>query len=129
MIKILQTRLRLKYQIIVIIKKPREESLEFNESDNQANARYEKLSMISVPKDVPTTPSDNSFEQKTPSETFLSLDRISTEPINKNTPTTNKSEALKNDGGTVFTDVKKNSPLFSRNAQKLKQYAAIEINS
>lgn len=98
-----------------------EELLEFDKNANETNARYEKQSMVSMSKDVPTTPAVNSFEQKTPSETFLSLDRISTQPINKNTPT-NKSEAPRNDGDiNVF--IVKRSPPFSENAQKNKQFA------
>lgn len=99
-----------------------EELLEFDKNANETNARYEKQSMISMSKDVPTTPAVNSFEQKTPSETFLSLDRISTQPINKNTPT-NKSKAPKNNGDiSVFTIIKR-SPSFSENAQKNKKFA------
>lgn len=99
-----------------------EELLEFDKNADETNARYEKQSMVSMSKDVPTTPAVNSFEQKTPSETFLSLDRISTQPINKNTPT-NKSEAPRNDGDiNVFTFVKRR-PSFSENAQKNKQFA------
>lgn len=99
-----------------------EELLEFDKNADETNARYEKQSMVSsMSKDVPT-PAVNSFEQKTPSETFLSLDRISTQPINKNTPT-NKSKAPRDDGDiNVFTIVKR-SLSFSENAQKNKQFA------
>ncbi|EFN69655.1 hypothetical protein EAG_11992 [Camponotus floridanus] len=103
-------------------RKVTEELLEFDKNAVETNARYEKQSMVSMSKDVPTTPAVNSFEQKTPSETFLSLDRISTQPINKNTPT-NKSEAPRNDSDiNVFTSVKRR-PSFSENAQKNKQFA------
>ncbi|XP_070160125.1 uncharacterized protein [Polyergus mexicanus] len=106
-----------------------EKLLEFENVD-ETSARYEKQTMVSssMSKDVPTTPAVNSFEQKTPSETFLSLDRISTQPINKNTPT-NKSEASRNDGDiNVFTIVKK-SPSFSEKARKNKQFVIRKINS
>lgn len=100
------------------------------ENVDETKACYEKQSMVSssISKNVPTTPAVNSFEQKTSSETFLSLDRISTQPININTPT-NKSEAPRNDSDiNVFTIVKK-SPLFSENAQKNKQLVTHKINS
>ncbi|KAM0733308.1 hypothetical protein ACS0PU_012857 [Formica fusca] len=107
-----------------------EKLLEFDENVDETNARYEKQTMVSssMSKDVPTTPAVNSFEQKTSSETFLSLDRISTQPINKNTPT-NKSEAPRNDGDiNVFIIVKK-SPSFPEKARKDKQFVIRKINS
>lgn len=52
----------------------------------------EKQSTVSSKKNVPTTLAVNSFKHKTPSKTLLSPHRISTQPINKNTLTTNKFE-------------------------------------
>ncbi|KAL6448461.1 hypothetical protein ACFW04_000402 [Cataglyphis niger] len=103
--------------------------LEFDENVNETNTRYEMQSMVSssMSKDVPTTPAVNSFEQKTPSETFLSLDRISTQPINKNTPT-NKSEAPRNDGDINVFKLKRN-PSFSEKEQENKQFVSCKINS
>lgn len=65
---------------------------EINETDDRENVHYEKQSTVSSKKNVPTTPAVNSFRHKTPSKTRLSPDRISTQPINKNTLTTNKFE-------------------------------------
>ncbi|XP_050465265.1 uncharacterized protein LOC126858764 [Cataglyphis hispanica] len=106
-----------------------EKLLEFDENVNETNTRYEMQSMVSssMSKDVPTTPAVNSFEQKTPSETFLSLDRISTQPINKNTPT-NKSEAPRNDGDINVFKLKRN-PSFSEKEQENKQFVSRKINS
>lgn len=86
--------------------------------------RYVKQSMIpSSPKDVPTTTIINSVERKTSSETFLPLDRISIQPINKNTPTTNKFEVTRNNGGSMFIATRRRNSLFSSNAKKIKQFA------
>lgn len=106
-----------------------EKLLEFNENVVETNTRYEKQSMVSssMSKDVPTTPAVNSFEQKTPSETFLSLDRISIQPINKNTPT-NKSEAPRNDGDINVFKIKRN-PSFSEKERENKQFVSRKINS
>ncbi|XP_029164565.1 putative uncharacterized protein DDB_G0267840 [Nylanderia fulva] len=100
------------------------------ENVDETKARYEKKSMVSssMSKDVPTTPAVNSFEQKTSSETFLSLDRISTQPINKNTPT-NKSEAQRNNSNINVFITAKRSPPFSVNAQKNQRLTVGEINS
>jgi len=88
---------------------------EFGENISRASAHYGRQSMVSSPpKDLPTTPAINSFEQKTSSETFLALDRISTQLIDKNTPTADgEPRAPRGNGGAVFVAVKTSLPYFS----------------
>ncbi|EZA56322.1 hypothetical protein X777_02941 [Ooceraea biroi] len=87
---------------------------EFGVSVNWTGTHHGKRSMVSSPpKDLPATLAD-SFEQKTSSETFLALDRISTQSIDKNTATANGVPgAPRSYGDAVFTAVKMGLPYFS----------------
>jgi len=87
---------------------------EFGENISRASAHYGRQSMVSSPpKDLPTTPAINSFEQKTSSETFLALDRISTQLIDKNTPTADgEPRAPRDNVDAVAVAVKTSLPYF-----------------